>query len=192
MNKETSITKEDYNTVKELMLKHLYEEDMAPNDIVKLYNIKCNDSYMVNFLITSFRIKMRSVKDSVILTYKNLGYYDNKTEKELYCMKCAFNFSSNLYQYVLGKKEYKWYNSTENKEGISRDHRISVNYGWNNKINPNLISHPANCELMLMTDNNIKRTKCSITVDELKEAIKEWDMKYGVYNQTIYDENLLE
>ena len=45
---------------------------------------------------------------------------------------------------------------------------------------------------MLMTDNNIKRTKCSITVDELKEAIKEWDMKYGVYNQTIYDENLLE
>ena len=96
LNKETSITKEDYNTVKELMLKHLYEEDMDPNDIVKLYNIKCNDSYMVNFLITSFRIKMRSVKDSVILTYKNLGYYDNKTEKELYCMKCAFNFSSNF------------------------------------------------------------------------------------------------
>lgn len=44
---------------------------------------------------------------------------------------------------------------------------------------------------MKQTTNSSKREKCSITVEKLKEQIKEWDNKYSVYNKTIYKNNLL-
>jgi len=70
--------------------------------------------------------------------------------------------------------------------------RVSIIYGFNNNINPNLISHPANCEIITQSNNSSKREKCSITVEELKEQIKEWDIKYGIYNKEIYENHLLE
>ncbi len=139
--------------------------------------------------------KRKEKSNTIKNTFEDKGIYNNKTEKELYYLKCEFKFNSNLYQYIIGNnllKTYKWFNSSYNPNGVVKDHRISRIYGWENKINPNLISHPANCEIMLQITNAFKSGNCSITVKELKEAIKEWDMKYGVYSQTIYDEHLLD
>ena len=48
-------------------------------------------------------------------------------------------------------------------------------------INPFLLSHPVNCQLMVHTKNMSKGKKCGITVDELIVKIKEWNEKYGEY-----------
>ena len=88
-------------------------------------------------------------------------------------------------------KENGWYsakNHGNNLHGVSRDHMYSVKEGFNNKVDPYLISHPANCQLLIHTDNESKCNKCSITLDELKERVRLWNIKYGEYpNKIIYN-----
>ncbi len=195
LHKETSITIEDYNKVKDILYHNIYVDNLLPSNIIELYNLDVKPDNFAHFITNAFGIKLRSLSDSLKLYHQNIGTYDNKTEKDIYYINCEFTFSNSIYPKLKGYelvKQYGWYDSIKNKNGVSRDHKISINYGFENNINPNLISHPANCEIMLMSDNSVKRTKCSITVNELKEQIKEWDTKYGVYNQIIYDENLLK
>ena len=56
---------------------------------------------------------------------------------------------------------------------------LSVNDGFKLNINPNLISHPANCRLMIHSENISKNKKSIITEKELLERINNWDKKYG-------------
>jgi len=76
-------------------------------------------------------------------------------------------------------KEYGWYSpSNSNKpniNGVSRDHMLSVREGFEKGVNPKLLSHPANCELMVHGDNISKNKKSSITEDELIKRIEEWE-----------------
>lgn len=46
--------------------------------------------------------------------------------------------------------------------------------GFINKIDPEIISHPANCMLLRHNDNVSKGKKCGITLDELIDKIKNW------------------
>lgn len=56
---------------------------------------------------------------------------------------------------------------------------ISVRYGFDNNIDPKIIAHPANCQLLLHGENVSKYTNCSISFEELLEKIKIWDEKYN-------------
>ena len=71
-------------------------------------------------------------------------------------------------------------NNGDNLGGVSRDHKISVKHGWEHGIPAEIISHPANCELMLHTENFAKKDKCSIELKELNDRIKEWNKKYKI------------
>ena len=62
---------------------------------------------------------------------------------------------------------------------------FSVDEGYKQNIDPYLISHPANCKLMKHEDNFKKKTECSITLDELKQRVNDWNKKYGVYENKI-------
>jgi hypothetical protein len=78
-------------------------------------------------------------------------------------------------------EEYGWYkpvNRGNNLGGVSRDHIYSVNEGFKNKIDPKIISHPANCKLMVHNENISKNKKSNITIDELLKKIEDWDKKY--------------
>ena len=78
-------------------------------------------------------------------------------------------------------EQYGWYgatNRTNNLNGVSRDHMISVRYGFDNSIDPSIISHPANCKLMRHRDNKRKHTNISMSKEELIEKIRMWDIKY--------------
>ena len=78
-------------------------------------------------------------------------------------------------------KEHGWYqpvNRGNNLDGVSRDHMLSVRDGFELDINPKLLAHPANCELMKHTDNISKNRKSSITKEELLERINLWNNKY--------------
>jgi hypothetical protein len=81
-------------------------------------------------------------------------------------------------------EEYGWYSpSNSNKpniNGVSRDHMISVKEGFRMNIDPKLLSHPANCELMKHSDNISKYKKCSLTIDELLGKIDNWNKKYNI------------
>jgi len=77
--------------------------------------------------------------------------------------------------------EYGWYNPTKNINGVARDHTISVYEGFKRNIKPSLISHPANCRIMKQIDNMKKHTKSSISLEQLKNKINDWNKKYVSY-----------
>lgn len=114
-----------------------------------------------------------------------------KTLKQQYYWNARFRF--NVYNFpeefdLSLIQKYGWYtcprknhkNLTKNINGISRDHLISISYGFANNIDSNIISHPANCTLMIHADNYSKGVKCSITLEELMHRIKIWDNKYAL------------
>ena len=69
------------------------------------------------------------------------------------------------------------FRSSTNPNGYTRDHRVSVNEAINNGYDPYYITHVMNCELMLWQENNKKKTRSSITYEELKTRVHEYDSK---------------
>ena len=118
-------------------------------------------------------------KDKMIFTYGTICD-DCKGNYRTYKEKCKFVFNlsdyPNEFDFNLIKKYglYKAKNRGNNLEGISRDHIISIKYGFENNISPEIISHPANCRLLKHRDNNKKNIKCDITIEELLNKIKNW------------------
>ena len=116
----------------------------------------------------------------------------NKSEMMKYKSKTKFNFSLNdfpdEFEFNL-IQQYGWYSpsnsKTPNLGGVSRDHMISVVDGFKKGINPELLSHPANCKLMIHSKNIGKNSNSSITLEELNERINIWDSKYKVNKKCI-------
>lgn len=138
---------------------------------------------------TDQRLAEAAEKTSVSLKkhfkdHPRVSKLDNSIFKN-YRQACAFKFAIKnfpeefdcllLEQYGI----YKASNRGNNLTGVSRDHMISINYGFKNKIPSKIIAHPANCQLLLHSENSKKHTKCSITLEELVERIRIWDLKYG-------------
>ena len=80
-------------------------------------------------------------------------------EYQKYRLDCNFKFNLSDYKdefdFSLVEK-YGWYsptNKNDNISGVSRDHMLSVREGFENGIDPNIISHPANCRLMIHSEN---------------------------------------
>jgi len=101
-----------------------------------------------------------------------------------YRADCSFNFSIRDYPNEFDSKlieKYGWYSATNrgnNLGGVSRDHMVSVKYGFINNIPTEYIKHPANCKLLIHNENISKGAKISITYEELLERIKLWNNKY--------------
>jgi hypothetical protein len=104
-----------------------------------------------------------------------------------YRAKCKFDFSISQFPLWFDGniiKQYGWYSTPgsrkgiKNLNGVSRDHMLSVSDGYKLDIDPKLIAHPANLELMPHKSNQKKNMKSSITLDELKNRIKEFELLY--------------
>jgi len=78
-------------------------------------------------------------------------------------------------QLLLLKEKGVW-NYKTNKKGVIRDHKYSRYSGWKNKIFPEILRHPCNCEIITHGDN-LKKKKGryadndSQTLDDLFEKI---------------------
>ena len=126
--------------------------------------------------------------------YRKLGGYEDVSDgklKSIYKSCCQFKFSLNSFpnefDFSLIEK-YGWYkakNRGNNLNGISRDHIYSRDKGFENLIDPYIISHPANCQLLRHNDNASKHSDCDIELESLIEKIKKWNQKYGEYPNTI-------
>lgn len=66
------------------------------------------------------------------------------------------------------------YHPTENPNGVVRDHRLSVKFGFDNKIDPDIVGHVANCEFLKFSDNGAKSSTCSVSLSLLQDEIKAW------------------
>ena len=98
-----------------------------------------------------------------------------------YSRMCKFTFDVEKYpkEFELNLiDDYGWYLNKNNPNGVSRDHMLSISYGWKKDISPKIIGHPANCQLMLFEDNHEKAWKSSIELSELIYRIEAWDKKY--------------
>lgn len=103
----------------------------------------------------------------------------------IYKSDASFKFSLNEFPDEFDFKlieKYGWYSPINSKRpnigGVSRDHMISIKEGFKLGIDAKLLSHPANCQLMVHSDNISKNKKSSLTLDELIIRISEWDLKY--------------
>lgn len=115
-----------------------------------------------------------------------------KSEYQKYFTKCRFKFGLSSYpEWFHDANElilkYGWYASASkthpgisNPNGVSRDHKISVNYGFINNIDPSIIAHPANCQIMQHSLNSSKKTSCSITLEQLLLDIEKFNNTYHI------------
>lgn len=121
---------------------------------------------------------------------KKIWVNKDKEEYEIYYLLSKFNFELKKYDDYFDFniiRKYGWYkakNHGDNMNGVSRDHKFSVKEGFRRLINPLLLAHPANCELITNRHNQSKYDGCSITIEELLDRIARFDLKYGKYYDT--------
>ena len=100
-----------------------------------------------------------------------------RTEKEIYYEECRFDLGE-VIQQVRGYHllvQHGMYSRNFNPAGVVRDHRYSVCEGFCRKVDPRIISHPANCEFLQHKANASKSRKSSITLKELLDEIEVWE-----------------
>lgn len=155
--------------------------DYTKNKLSKIFNKqikkKCSNCKKIFFSTKSsnrkycsrkcYNIKQRKISD-IYAEYRKQCYFKFDLKK----YPDEFNFSLLI--------KYGWYHSVKNPKGVSRDHKISIKYGFDNKISPTIISHPANCELIKHIDNKLKGTHNSIKLNVLLKKIDNWNNKYGL------------
>ena len=131
-------------------------------------------------------LKFRDKKDAWVKSI-NCGRRKIKdiSSYQYYKKLCSFKFNLSEFPFEFDFKiieEFGWYkakNNGDNPNGVSRDHKVSIKYGFENKIDPEIISHPANCELILQKENSKKNSKNSLTLQELLDRIENCNLKYG-------------
>jgi hypothetical protein len=173
------LSNEGKQSLIESAIKHFHNGDKYKENKIEYYsNVKrcpnCNKMLPFNKRTNTY----------CNIDCKNEFFRKNRTEMENYKKDCQFKFALNDYpnefNFSLIEK-YGWYkakNRGDNLNGVSRDHMYSIMEGFRNDIDPKLISHPANCKLMCHNKNVSKNDKCSISIEELKEKINEWNEKY--------------
>ncbi len=135
--------------------------------------LNCSSPFKKNKLFCSFSCKKEYER-------KNMDPFRK------YRLDCNFNFNLANYPEEFDFtliETYGWYspsNKKNNLGGVSRDHIFSVREGFELNIDPKLISHPANCQLLIHSKNISKHKKSSITLEELLDRIKIFNQKYGV------------
>jgi len=153
----------------------LVGKNILPNNPINKICEYCNNEYQ------TFKIKQRFC--SVVCSCKFRSREARKGKENLNTYRRDASFKFNLKDYPdkfnFGLIEkHGWYsaaNRDNNLNGISRDHMVSVKYGFENNIDPKIIGHPANCKLMQHSKNSSKHSECSITLEDLMERIENWN-----------------
>ncbi len=150
------------------------------NEVIK----KTSEQYPKNRKKPTLTRKQREFKRKRFMGKKNPNFNFNKTEFQKYEIKCQFTFNLNKYPEEFDLNKIKnMFHPIKNKIGYTRDHLLSIYDGFNLKINPKIIKHPANCNLILHSENSRKNKNSDIIEEELDLRIKKWEKKYGRSNK---------
>ena len=133
--------------------------------------------------------RVRRISERISVSKTGKPRYDLRKDRDISNLKdyrhaCGFKFNladfPDEFDFSL-VESYGWYkakNRGDNLNGVSRDHMVSVSFGFSNGIDPSIISHPANCRLVRHNENVSKGAKCTFTLKELLERIEAWNLKY--------------
>lgn len=107
---------------------------------------------------------------------------DQKDEYHVYFKECNFKhgFQTDNAEELKLLDEYGVFHYIKNTKGCVRDHLLSRRYGFENGIDPEIISHPANCEIVLHSENIRRRfleDDNQITLTELYKRIDEYERR---------------
>ena len=153
-----------------------------------------NIKELLNFFNISFKPYYNAIKKNLVkpIYYKKPiikkeRVYKSRKGKEGYEFRRKCKFKFNVYHYpeyfdLEFLEKHGWYsakNRGNNFNGIVRDHIYSIADGMVHKVDPKILSHPANCRLIRHHDNVKKNKKSDITLEELKIKIKEFDKIYN-------------
>lgn len=122
----------------------------------------------------NFRLKYRKIMEEK-------GHYvplKDKTDFEIY--KNEANWISKMWD-LFDIKHIEVYNSflKNSSTGMVRDHIYSRLDGFRNSIFPEILRHPANCQLLTHSDNVKKRwLKNNITIEDLFLNIQKYDNEW--------------
>jgi hypothetical protein len=125
-------------------------------------------------------VKIANKKYEHIRKCQTLHRHSKLGKKHAYRLECQFNFALNEYpekfdfDLVRQNGWYKAKNRGDNIGGVTRDHLFSIEEGYANNIPSEHIRHPANCQLLVFSENASKGKKSAISYDELLERIKNW------------------
>lgn len=191
--KRDSKTVEVRNKIsKTLLLKHAIQN----SDIKRIEDINNGIINRTNITLKQHK-EQRSKTPKGYFTFKckHCQIHFNTKRRKGYCDNCEclymannrnrFKFTFNVYKYpdlfdlkllsqvgffAPGGRSGKW-----NPNGLSRDHKISVNEAIKNNYNPYYIKHPLNCELMPQIQNAQKHTNSSLSYSELVILVNEYE-----------------
>ncbi len=182
-NRSKEVYKKQSETIKKNIANGVYKNYIQPKKIFKLICFFCKKEFEVYS-------SSRKQKYCGELCRKSRLYpktQNPKTYKQSlkdYRIKSKFRFNLADYpeefDFELIKK-YGWYSPTNKKNnlnGVSRDHIISVKFGHDNNIDPKIISHPANCQLLVHSKNISKYSNSGLSIVDLKNKIELWNKKY--------------
>ena len=130
----------------------------------------------------STEIICRITSKKKFCTVKCWANYTEQYKEPFLLYRKKSNFDFNITDYadkfdLSLVAQYGWYspsNKGNNLNGVSKDHMLSVKDGFMLGVDPGIIKHPANCQLMLHRQNQSKREKSSITLEQLMERIDNW------------------
>lgn len=97
-------------------------------------------------------------------------------------MSCRFKLNpkdhASLYNFDLIKTN-GWYRPSNsqkgyNPEGVTWDHLYRIQDGFKNHVPSNVMSHPANAEMVTWIENKNRKISV-ITLDELHQRIANWN-----------------
>lgn len=165
----------------------LYDSGMSQRDLQEKFRIAFK-TFQKAKKLGLFVPRDLSVACKLRASLKPIDYSAARSQRSdlvNYRADCSFKF--NVYDFpdefdVQLVEQFGWYkakNRGNNLTGISRDHIVSVRYGFDNNIDPAIISHPANCQLLQHGTNVSKGKKCDLTIEELFVKISNWNDKYS-------------
>ena len=141
---------------------------ISSSEILKKYNLTEVCSNDLTRLLNHLNIPTRSIKESLKILYR---FNIPNTSEEQYRKDCAFKFKLN--KNIKGYEKIS--NNKKKNNQYSRDHMISIAWGWHNNIPPEIISHPANCNIITCKENSIKGSQNSIEYNDLLKRIDDWN-----------------
>ena len=141
--------------------------------------------------IASSKKFTKEFKENLRKKMEDGGYWiplSRKTDWEIY--KDLSNWKSRMFDFIEDENQLNLleengvFNSWENRNGVVRDHMYSRKSGFENGVFPEILRHPANCQLLIQKENIKKKTTKyrdadAITLETLFKNIlnyqkKEW------------------
>lgn len=163
-----SITIKEKDKIAKECERLLYEEKWSTKKVCLEY-LKCNKFNAS--ILASLGVRTYTVSEALLVRH-NISPEQRTAYKE-YRRKCKFNFTKELEDCLFDADKLAIHDDIPTK-----DHMVSVIYGFIHNIDPYLMSHPANCMILPNSRNSSKNSSCSITLNELIDRI-EW------FNETI-------